>query len=49
MFFNSGKSLLFFNVELKDFRSAGCENPVKALIDNYCKGLKLLCLDEFQV
>lgn len=34
---------------LKKFRSVGSENPFKALVNYYCKGMRLLCLDEFQV
>ena len=36
-------------LELRMMRDDGSADPVKDLVGEYCRRMRLLCLDEFQV
>ena len=43
--------MLKFHSDLRELRVKGnvYDDPARQLISNYCKEMRLLCLDEFQV
>lgn len=49
--FHFNQFMLKFHSDLRELRAKGnvYDNPARQLISNYCKEMRLLCLDEFQV